>query len=666
MMTTKTTGDITRLAFAVLFVTALGVTGSFLQTPSESNVAAVVVAQAAPWVNPDTQLPAKNANPDIVNNVTQSNPDARRGGQDIPWGSTTGSKDAESETKTTEDALSTSGRVAIAPARDLLAESLASCDTDGSGGCKNLCSTSFITPLAGGYVITDCYVSKDPKAPVNAVLNLQQCIERETGEDIPGNGDIIEVRSTGEGSLVRFTESPMKEALCIGNLPKLGLRTCESGSCPTENTVLDPNPEVRDAEGVFVVPKKCEAELGKVIQLRNLRTAQSSATHNEALVCANKGPAVCYPKDFSNPSKGYFCVPKDPNVRGELPSVSTSVGSRCPDDGFTERIQCRIGGIFSGGTNWGAAGVSIGQAIGQGLSQLFYSNRNTSSNSSNPQSCTSGYVKAVVDGRTVCKKESATLPQCLLVASKESILAGETVTVRWRTTNAEEVNISGIGSNLPKSSETTIRPSETTKYELIAIGSGSQKKMCEVTVVVEGGSTLGPTGSSPPQFSCTPGTLLKGRASTIKWACTAAADGAVGKGIDIKGKLAGEVTVTPDYNTEYSVTCFNGDDEIGKNSCAVEVGQPVYDIIVEPIKAGRGDRVRVAWSSLFMNSCNIKGPRGFDYKSTQGVVVTEPFSFDKESVPDRQIRAAIYTLECNTQFGTKVTKDVTVDFKVGE
>lgn len=642
-MGTETKKDITRLAFAIVLISGLGISGAFLEMPDTVENVAAVNAAADEWINPDTgTVGAPQQVQTRTETVQWTNPDARQGGQNIPFGSGTTTKEVDS-TDEEKDVVSVAG--------NLLAQSLQQCDTEGSGGCKNLCSTSYIIPALGTYQIRDCYESANEDAPRKAIVQLQQCIERETGTAVPAE------------------EDPIKEALCIGNVANVGLAECKGGNCTAKGTVLDE--EAREnPEAKLIVPSACKKEFEAVRKLRNVNTAQGSATTGEVAICAHKGPVVCYPRDFSNLERGYTCIIKDPSKRGSISGINGGIsGSTRQCTGtVTERVRCEVRILSSRtSTAWKSVGIAIGQGIGTAFTQLQASYNRSSSGSSSSQGCSAGYVKAVVDGRTVCKKESGTTPQCLLVASKEEILSGEKVVIRWRTSNAETVHINGIGTDLPKSSQTTIQPTETTTYELTAIGKDADnKKLCEVTVTVKGGGTLGPTGSAPPQLSCEPNAVRVGKPTTIKWACTALADGTEGIGIDTEGKLSGEVAVVPEYNTEYGVSCLEEDIEIGRNMCAVTVGEPLYDIVAEPLEAERGDRVRVAWSSLFMKSCRVQGPRGFDFSNTQGVIITEPFSFDKETVPDRQIRAAIYTLECESQFGTQVTKDVTVDFKPEE
>jgi hypothetical protein len=226
------------------------------------------------------------------------------------------------------------------------------------------------------------------------------------------------------------------------------------------------------------------------------------------------------------------------------------------------------------------------------------------------------------------------------------------------------VSITGIGGAVAKNGEKTVTPDETTTYTLTATGKGKKIKTCGTTITVEGAAGETPAGVSSPKLSCQPNTIQKGTKGNIQWQCTAAANSSNGEGFDTNGKVAGKATVEPAYNTEYTVVCLDKNDkDLGRGSCPITVGESKYDIIVYPTTAKRGDRVRVSWASLFMKSCRVQGPRGFDYNRAQGVVLTEPFTLDQDSVPNRNIRAAVYTIECESQFGGRVSRDVAVRFQ---
>jgi len=597
--------DFKKLAFALVLVVGLGISGGFSQALSgEENIAAA-----------------------------GTNPDARLGGENVPFSGAT----STAEVVSLETAIAP-----IAPkvvgGLELLSAALETCDTDGTGGCKNLCSTSYVIPtLSGGYITKDCYVSVNKNPPMEVVYRLQACIEKETGTKVP---DDEFGAALGE---------PIKQALCIGDMPSLSLGACSGASCDGVNPILDK--ETREKKDRLLVPKACESELEAVIKLRQPSSAKTSATAQEGALCVSKGPVVCYPKDFARPSLGYTCIYKQ--VSGlKIPaslsgSVSSSAG-KCDQDGFFARTQCQLGSMFNGISNSG-----VGVAIGQALGKYIFQGENTSNSN---QQCPSGYTQTSEGTQTICtKKSTAATAQCLLVASDYSIASGDRVTVRWRTANATDIDIDGIGNNVSANDEMVLQPTQSTTYSLVATGSGTDNaKTCEITVTVDDNAVN-------PVLSCLPDVISPGELSTVTWACPATADTSVGIGIDTEGALSGNIAVSPDHNSEYSVTCLNGTEVVGQNSCSISIANPVFDIIAQPTEVKRGERVRISWASLFMTSCRVQGPRGFDYTNKEGVVLTEPFSLSEETLPDSQVRSAIYTIECDQQTGGVITKEVVVE-----
>jgi len=73
-------------------------------------------------------------------------------------------------------------------------------------------------------------------------------------------------------------------------------------------------------------------------------------------------------------------------------------------------------------------------------------------------------------------------PTIIFNAVPESIQKGQTATLSWITTDAEDVSIEGIGS-IPDKGTRTVKPSQTTKYTLAAKGKGIHKtQMVEIIV----------------------------------------------------------------------------------------------------------------------------------------------------------------------------------------
>ena len=65
----------------------------------------------------------------------------------------------------------------------------------------------------------------------------------------------------------------------------------------------------------------------------------------------------------------------------------------------------------------------------------------------------------------------APAPTASITASPESINAGETSTLTWKTTDATDVSIEGLGQ-VASSGTQSVRPTQTTSYHLIAHGDG--------------------------------------------------------------------------------------------------------------------------------------------------------------------------------------------------
>jgi peptidoglycan-associated lipoprotein len=62
-------------------------------------------------------------------------------------------------------------------------------------------------------------------------------------------------------------------------------------------------------------------------------------------------------------------------------------------------------------------------------------------------------------------------PTAHISANPTTILAGDSVELSWNTTNANTVNIDGIG-DVPSSGKRTISPAESTTYRVVARGDG--------------------------------------------------------------------------------------------------------------------------------------------------------------------------------------------------
>ncbi len=113
---------------------------------------------------------------------------------------------------------------------------------------------------------------------------------------------------------------------------------------------------------------------------------------------------------------------------------------------------------------------------------------------SHPKSLSSLVALATILGAAGCHKKVAApappppapvavpAPTAQLTADPAVIAAGDTVTLTWRTTNATDVSIEGIGT-VPSSGTRAVKPADSTTYHLIARNdSGSADATARVTV----------------------------------------------------------------------------------------------------------------------------------------------------------------------------------------
>jgi peptidoglycan-associated lipoprotein len=69
---------------------------------------------------------------------------------------------------------------------------------------------------------------------------------------------------------------------------------------------------------------------------------------------------------------------------------------------------------------------------------------------------------------------TAPAPTATITASPTSINPGDSVVLSWRTTDASDVSIEGIGS-VPTAGTRTVKPTESTNFHLIARGDGGSR-----------------------------------------------------------------------------------------------------------------------------------------------------------------------------------------------
>ncbi len=113
-----------------------------------------------------------------------------------------------------------------------------------------------------------------------------------------------------------------------------------------------------------------------------------------------------------------------------------------------------------------------------------------------------------------CKKKVATAPPppppapppaptASLTADPTTVQQGQTVTLSWKTTDATDISIEGVGTSLPSTGVKTVTPDSSTTYTLIARGpGGSQDSSVRITVnPIPQAAQAEPTPSDEELFS---------------------------------------------------------------------------------------------------------------------------------------------------------------------
>jgi len=503
------------------------------------------------------------------------------------------------------------------------------CKSGDGEQCKNRCSTTFTEVEGSTPKVTDCYEKGEDKAQP-AIEALAKCVEANaTATDKPG-------------------EPELKKAICIDNKDV----TVDEASGAVANATAAPVGES------VKIPKACEQELKTILDIRKGEDAQTSAKKEDIAACKWKGAVVCFP-DTASP--GSFTCKKKVDAASETSTAPNNSVTQCVlnnrgnQSAVTQCLQSQATAPVPPGTT-GLGGSPFGGDQGSQTSQNAFTEPE--------QTCPTGYTSKTEGGKKFCAKDekesSETKPQCLFVASKEEISSGETVEFQWRTAGAEKVSITGVTDTVEKSGTTTVKPTKTTTYTLTAEGKGSDnKKTCELTVTVEGGEDEF-TGENQPLLGCADELVAKGASTEIIWSCADGADSIQSVGFNTEGKLKGTSTVSLQQNTQYEVSCLQKGKKVGSNACSVRVGEPKLGVLVYPEQVEVGERVRVSWASLFMKSCRVQGPRGFDYTRTQGVVITEPFTAQHAQT---NVQTAEYKVVCESEFEGTVSKDVVVRLK---
>ncbi len=229
-------------------------------------------------------------------------------------------------------------------------------------------------------------------------------------------------------------------------------------------------------------------------------------------------------------------------------------------------------------------------------------------------------------------------PEATFQASPVDILAGESSTLTWNTTNAQTVTIdNGVGT-VAVNGSTVVSPLATATYTLTATGiSGTVTKAVTVTV-----TTLGPSIS----FNAAPATIAEGETATLSWEVTGADTVSIDNGIGTVS-ATGTRGVSPTQTTTYTLTATGAEGTTTKSvTVTVTPPKPIVELTASPgsLSVAMGGTVTLSWSCQLANSAVL-------YKMVAGNPL--PMASGLTGIYSDQIDAgATYILEAQGPGGT--------------
>ncbi|MCA9354204.1 MAG: DUF11 domain-containing protein [Candidatus Kaiserbacteria bacterium] len=220
------------------------------------------------------------------------------------------------------------------------------------------------------------------------------------------------------------------------------------------------------------------------------------------------------------------------------------------------------------------------------------------------------------------------VPSCdLFTATPSTILLGESATLTWESSNADQVFINnGIGA-VSADGSISVTPLATITYTLTVIGQKDQVTECQVPVTVEV-----PKLPSCDLFVANPSGITVGDSTTLTWETTNATEVSLDNGIGIVA-VDGTHTVSPTTNTTYILTVKGENDQTVNCTAPVTVSEdpvPVCEFFTatpNQLPYGGGP-VSLNWEVTGANTVSITPTIGtVGLTGSQSLNVTESTTF---------------------------------------
>jgi hypothetical protein len=217
-----------------------------------------------------------------------------------------------------------------------------------------------------------------------------------------------------------------------------------------------------------------------------------------------------------------------------------------------------------------------------------------------PDGTSISYFYDVNGNRTSVVTALPAPPSGTFSASPAAITTGGSSTLTWNIQNTTGVSISGIGS-VAASGSTPVSPSATTTYTLTANGYGGP-------ITLQAPVSVYPLPSIT-QFSANPGSINSGGTSVLTWGITGAQTASINQGIGNVSASGGTRNVSPTTSTTYILTATNpaGGQTTAPPVSVVVNSAPTCSLTANFIAIGKGDTVRLSWTSAGASSVSLSG-----------------------------------------------------------
>ena len=271
------------------------------------------------------------------------------------------------------------------------------------------------------------------------------------------------------------------------------------------------------------------------------------------------------------------------------------------------------------GTNFSTGGAVSGSVVVSPTASTTYS-----------VSCTGTNGTAAANAMVTVTQP---VPTASLSASPATIVAGNSSSLTWNSTNATSCTGTNFSTSGTISGSVVVSPTASTTYSVSCTGTyGTVVANAKVTV-----TPPAPTAS----LGANPTSIVAGNTSVLSWASTNATS-CTGTNFSTGNAKFGSVTVAPTATTAYSVSCA-GAGGTGTASTIITVTQPALTVSLSasPSSIVRGQTSKLTWGSTGATSCT--GTNFSTSNAKSGSVTVSPTV------------TTTYTATCTGSSGTKAT-----------